>query len=378
MFRPDKSGQHMDISPSDERRAFSTWMRTGRLPAAPEDRVELKFNPYYDPRNGRFTFAPGGPGYSSPSPRWRSPKKRLLPASPASLQNAVLDRPLPAVEPRSADLADTVYRPDTMRPAFLRTAGSRFPDLRSNSRAFQDPMTLEQAFPGLRNAPGGAIVAVADSLLDFSGPGRQTTTALSQEYAKVLIEQTRALQPSYRHDSFGFPETFDGQMRLLEDLRFERATAFFRHGELSPMQIETYRFMQARADEAYAEGLKLIKSGKLKIHISIELTLGNHVDRRTRNASKARYTESGIDASGPGPVRVNRREYNSDEGSYRRPDARVGEVAYDVTLSEKTEKTAQVRGFFDADFKPSYVVIIRPTQLGKGGSYIIKRPENKR
>lgn len=36
--------------------AFSHYLRTGRWPT-----VEVKFNPYHDPRNGRFTFAPGGP-----------------------------------------------------------------------------------------------------------------------------------------------------------------------------------------------------------------------------------------------------------------------------------------------------------------------------
>ena len=38
--------------------AFSIYLRTGqRVAVGP---IELKFNPYHDPRNGRFTFAPGG------------------------------------------------------------------------------------------------------------------------------------------------------------------------------------------------------------------------------------------------------------------------------------------------------------------------------
>lgn len=48
-----------------KRLAFASYLRTGRaevdaelLTAASE--TELKFNPYHDPRNGRFTFAPGG------------------------------------------------------------------------------------------------------------------------------------------------------------------------------------------------------------------------------------------------------------------------------------------------------------------------------
>lgn len=52
------------INVSDEKRyAFTVWLRTGRLrPEHRADGLEFKFNPYHDPRDGRFTFAPGGPG----------------------------------------------------------------------------------------------------------------------------------------------------------------------------------------------------------------------------------------------------------------------------------------------------------------------------
>ncbi|MDO6413993.1 hypothetical protein Q4F19_06330 [Sphingomonas sp. BIUV-7] len=42
------------------RRAFVGWLRTGRSPAGRIDRVELKFNPWHDPDDGRFTFAGTG------------------------------------------------------------------------------------------------------------------------------------------------------------------------------------------------------------------------------------------------------------------------------------------------------------------------------
>jgi hypothetical protein len=64
--------------------------------------------------------------------------------------------------------------------------------------------------------------------------------------------------------------------------------------------------------------------------------------------------------------------------TYRRPDARVGNVAFDVTTTRKTLQTAQVRGFFSTDFRPSSVVIVRPRQLGSNFTYIISRPETKR
>lgn len=51
-----------------ERIAFDRWLRTGFWPKPLSDKqvatvkaaVEAKFNPYYDPDDGRFTFAPGG------------------------------------------------------------------------------------------------------------------------------------------------------------------------------------------------------------------------------------------------------------------------------------------------------------------------------
>ncbi|MDP1027677.1 DNA/RNA non-specific endonuclease [Sphingomonas sp. KR1UV-12] len=49
------------LSTDDRRRAFGVWLRTGRLPAIRgEDGLELKFNPWHDPENGRFTFAGTG------------------------------------------------------------------------------------------------------------------------------------------------------------------------------------------------------------------------------------------------------------------------------------------------------------------------------
>lgn len=51
-------------SKSAARRAFAYYLRTGwRLAVDPDapGPEQRKFNPYHDPRNGRFTFAPGGP-----------------------------------------------------------------------------------------------------------------------------------------------------------------------------------------------------------------------------------------------------------------------------------------------------------------------------
>lgn len=77
-------------------------------------------------------------------------------------------------------------------------------------------------------------------------------------------------------------------------------------------------------------------------------------------------------------VRVNSREYDTSgtDSTYRTPDARVGRVVYDWTLTRKTAGQAQVRGYFNADLKPDTVVIVRPSQLGPRSTYAIARPRN--
>ena len=51
----------MQVSIEAKRRAYAAWLRTGRWPVMRgADGTEWKFNPYHDPKNGRFTTAGGG------------------------------------------------------------------------------------------------------------------------------------------------------------------------------------------------------------------------------------------------------------------------------------------------------------------------------
>jgi hypothetical protein len=48
-------------SGTSKRTAFSRWLRTGTVPSAlGPDGLELKFNPWHDPADGRFTFPGAG------------------------------------------------------------------------------------------------------------------------------------------------------------------------------------------------------------------------------------------------------------------------------------------------------------------------------
>jgi hypothetical protein len=147
-------------------------------------------------------------------------------------------------------------------------------------------------------------------------------------------------------------------------------------GEARPLQIEVLRVMQERADSAYEEAEAKYKAGRLKPRLSREEAIGNYVDMAVRRTLRQRLNTYRVNYAKGQPVRVVGREYDTSGSdlTYRVPDARVARIAFDVTLTEKTLRTAQVRGFFRSDFEPEFVIIIRPTQLGKGCTYIITRP----
>lgn len=235
---------------------------------------------------------------------------------------------------------------------------------------------------------GGPILAVADNLFDFSGGANEAMTHFLQDQSKQITAQIRALDPNWHFDeivpadAFGTPIiTLQGLSAKVNYLRLQRAAVIARvRGDYGPLQVETLRFVQQQADNAYEKGLALIGAGRLTPRLSEREALGNYIDRRVREDLRERYNQLGIDSAGKGPVRVNRREDDSSgtDTTYRRPDSRVKDVAFDVTLTRKTLATAQVRGFFSTDFQPSRVVIIRPRQLGPDHTYIISRPETKR
>lgn len=144
------------------------------------------------------------------------------------------------------------------------------------------------------------------------------------------------------------------------------------------MQVETLRFVQDSTDRAYDAGAQKFQRGELDIHLSREEAIGNFVDRQVRQDLRELYNQQGISITRDQQVRVNGREYDTSgtDSTYRTPDARVGKVAYDWTLTRKTAGIAQIRGYFNSDLKPDAVIIVRPSQLGRQSTYAITRPRN--
>lgn len=283
---------------SAERLAFEHYLRTGRRlsPQVWGQGVEHKFNPYHDPRNGRFTFAPGGPRSLSHviiSDRRGLHRARQHDSGSMAAANARATS-APNRPDQTVSTSEAVYRPNegsaTIQPAQYRPnprarmGGNGGPPL-------NDPLTLERTFPGLANAPGGSLVALADNILDLTGPANRLTTGLAEDHVNMLIQQIRIIDPKYRLDSLGFPATLEGQTNLIRQLRLDRAVAFYRvKGEARPLQVETLRLMQERADSAYAEGQALFDAGRLQPRLSREEAIGNYVDRAVRRELRDLYT----------------------------------------------------------------------------------------
>lgn len=262
----------------------------------------------------------------------------------------------------------------------ILAAGERSSRPRGVSVSPNDPMTIRQAFPGLRSATAGKLLELTDALLGFSEPANEFTAALYTQKIRKLISDISTLDPKYHYDYF-VPTTLEGQKNLIDGLRFARATLLLRvKGEIEPLQLEILRFAQASTDRAYEAGLALLEKGELEVPVSEPMALGNYIDRQVRRDMREKLNQFGIDWAGKGPVRVNKNEYNTAdaERTFRRPDVRVGNVALDVTLENKTLRSQQIRGFFEADFRPDNVVVVRPSQLGPNSTYLITRPGGKK
>ena len=368
-----------------ESKAFEYWLRTGIVLTFNDagEVIERKFNPYHDPADGRFTFKPGGGslpprahqvrtgaagtmqrrrGFRS-SARAESANRDAVSSDRDMLQNR---------DENEAGLLHANYRPNPR----ARTGGNGGPTI-------NDPMTLARVFPGATTLPASvtnparAIIGMADSILDITGPGAALTTRLAFDHSNVLIRQIRKVDPGFRHESLGFPRTLGGQVNLIRQLRIERAVAFHRvRGELQPMQVEALRHMQEQTDRAYERAVTYYNSGRIRVRLSREEAIGNFIDREVREQLRIFYNQNGIVANREGPFRIIGREYASlgTDRTYRIPDDRIGKIAFDVSLTRKTIATPQVQGFFNADFRPDAVVIIRPSQLGRGSTYLINHP----
>lgn len=241
---------------------------------------------------------------------------------------------------------------------------------------------LEELFPPrLLRSPAGPAVQFLDNLLDLSGPGDVVNLEVSKLQLRALLNEIHEVDPSYVYQSIeplgGLAEmSWQARLNTINALRADLAAAIYRvRGDIRPLQEVTLQFMQRTTNAAYDEAVARYNTGRLNVRLSREEAIGSYVDGIVRLQLRTFFNGLGIPTDSASAVRVNNRAYNTSATgvSYRVPDARVGNLTFDVSLTAKAASDAQIKGFFDADFQPTGVVIVRPNQLGNISSYVIWR-----
>lgn len=235
----------------------------------------------------------------------------------------------------------------------------------------------------LQHSPAGPAVEFLDNLLDITGPGDEANLEATRILQHNLLQAIRRIDPSYVDQALE-PQgglaalSWQGRLNVTNSLRADLAAAIYRvRGEIKPLQEVTLDFLQRATNVAYDEAVRLHESGKLDVRLSREEAIGNYVDNTVRTRLGLFFNSLRVPTDSGSVIRVNRRAYDSSSSrrSYRVPDVRVGNLAFDISLTAKSLSKPQVRGFFDADFRPIGVVIVRPNQLANYSSYVIWRPQ---
>jgi hypothetical protein len=334
----------------------ASWENQSRVPAG-------------QPDGGQWTTSEGADGAPAAV---TEPAAHISPSAPASDQKPALP------------IDDGVYRPGTDDARVILTGGAEEEEASRRSNGPPDDFTrLEDVFPGLRDAPGLAIpLAPVDGFFGVSALADEANLEATLAQYRALVAEIKQIDPSFVDQELLPPDgiaglTWQGRTNLINNLRMQRAVAYYRIlGDIGPLEVETLRFLQNAADDAYAEAVSEADASRLQPRLSRAEATGNWVDARVREKLSDLFFSYGI-LYGPGEdLTINNRDYETSENGarYRIPDARLEDVAFDWTLSPKTISAAQIRGFFRADSLPRAVVIIRPSQLGQDSTYLIPRP----
>lgn len=282
-------------------------------------------------------------------------------------------------------LDDGVYRPGVGDAHLIFTGGVEEdePPRAGSNGPPEDVTSLLEVFPGLKDAQGLAIpLAPIDGFLGFSASADEANLAATQMQYRFLLAEIRTLDPGFV-DKELLPAggiaglSWQGRLNLINSLRIQRAVTMYRfNGDVRLLQVEALRFLQNAVDRAYAEGVVKYNSGRLQPRLSLEEAIGNYIDARVRGDIRDLFNMYDIPFGPNGIISVNNRDYDtsSDPRTFRIPDARIGDISFDWTLSFKTILSQQVRGFFAADSRPIAVVVVRPAELSRNSTYLIPRP----
>jgi len=200
---------------------------------------------------------------------------------------------------------------------------------------------------------------------------------MGQYYA--LVAEIKRVDPNFVDKELLPPGgiaglSWEGRKNLIDSLRMQLAVDYYRiRGEAAYFQVETVRFLQNIVDAAYKKGVILYNAGAITQHLSREEAIGNYIDPLVRRGLKNMFASYGISYGPRSDVTINNRDRIPPQG-YRIPDARIGDITYDWTLTLKTfNGTPQIRDYFRTESRVRAVIIIRPSQLGRNSTYLIPR-----
>jgi hypothetical protein len=198
---------------------------------------------------------------------------------------------------------------------------------------------------------------------------------------RALLHAIHDVDPDYVYESIApsgglAAMSWQGRRAIINGLQVDLAAAIYRvRGDIRPLQEVTLEFMQRATNAAYDEAIEKYKASNLDPRPTASVATGRAMDETVRKRLANFFNNARIPTGPDSIIRVNRRAYDTSywPPSFRLPDARVGNFAFDVSLEAKKPSKDQIRDFFSSDFKPDGVVIIRPNQLGPNSSYIIWR-----
>jgi hypothetical protein len=241
---------------------------------------------------------------------------------------------------------------------------------------------LDQVFPGLKNHTVlHTVLAPIDGFLGATQAADDANLAATEIEYRNLINDFKQLDPSFADEELLPSEgiaglDWKGRNNLTIGLRVRLAAEYYRlSGDIEPLQLETLRYLQNDVDVAYDDAVVLFNTGKLKQYLSEEEAIGNYIDPKVRDDLKRTFSYYKIPFGPRSAITINNRDYISPT-EYRVPDARIGDVSFDWTLTEKTMRTPQISDYFRTQSQVRAVFVIRPKQLGPNNTYLIPRSTN--
>lgn len=218
--------------------------------------------------------------------------------------------PAPALADRAESLPsldDAVYRPGSDDPLIVPTGGAEEAEPSRGSNGPPDDYTrLEDVFPGLRDAPGLAIpLAPIDGFLGVSSLADEANLEATLARYDQLVADIKRIDPSFADQELLPPGgiaglSWQGRANLINGLLLQRAAAYYRTGDIGPLQVETLRFLQDAVDAAYSDAVSAVDTGRLQPRLSREEAIGNRIDDLVRQDLKDLFNIYGIPSA---PVR---------------------------------------------------------------------------